>query len=116
MKKKTIGDPEFEFDDLGAKVREMRIKSGMTQKEVAMNLSVTPGYISNVENNRTVPSLRLLSYFAKVTGMTFDEIVGGEKDDYVPSELDRKIQAVMSQVSDKAKYRILRTVKMWKED
>nr|WP_081794708.1 helix-turn-helix transcriptional regulator [[Eubacterium] cellulosolvens] len=116
MKKKTIGDPEFEFDDLGAKVREMRIKSGMTQKEVAMNLNVTPGYISNVENNRTVPSLRLLSYFAKVTGMTFDEIVGGKKDEYIITDLDRKLQNVLSRIPDNMKDKVLRTVRMWKED
>ena len=55
---------------LAEKVKELRIANGLTQAEVAEKLNVTPGFISNVENGRTAMSLRLLVYYAELTGCT----------------------------------------------
>ena len=52
---------EFSNENLGKKIKELRIKMGLTQYQVAQELQVTPGYISNVENNRTAMSLRILT-------------------------------------------------------
>ena len=48
-----------EVENYGAKVKKLRLEMGLTQNEVATALSVTPGYISNVENGRTAMSLRV---------------------------------------------------------
>ena len=48
---------------------------GLTQNQVAEALGVTPGYISNVENNRTAMSLRILTYYAKLCGCSLDSLV-----------------------------------------
>lgn len=56
--------------DLGAKVKKLRIAHGLTQEDVAKALEVTPGYISNVENGRNLMTLRMLSYYAELTGVS----------------------------------------------
>ena len=48
--------------------------------------------------------------------MTFDEIVGGKKNEYIITDLDRKLQGVLSKIPDNMKDKVLRTVRMWKED
>ena len=56
---KNQKDGNFE-ENLGSRVKKLRQEMNLTQAEVADALHVTPGYISNVENNRTAMSLRLL--------------------------------------------------------
>ena len=41
----------MENENYGTLVKNLRIKNGLTQNQVAESLGVTPGYISNVENN-----------------------------------------------------------------
>ena len=56
---KNQKDGNFE-ENLGSRVKKLRQEMNLTQAEVADALHVTPGYISNVENNRTAMSLRIL--------------------------------------------------------
>ena len=67
---------KFDNEKLGARVKELRLQMGLTQNQVAKALHVTPGYISNVENNRTAMSLRMLTYYARLSGITLDSLVG----------------------------------------
>ena len=55
-------------ENYGTHIKHIRQKMGLTQNQVAEALGVTPGYISNVENNRTAMSLRILTYYAKLCG------------------------------------------------
>ena len=57
---------QIDYENLGSRMKELRIKMKLTQAEVAKALNVTPGYISNVENNRTAMSLRILIYYARI--------------------------------------------------
>ena len=63
-------------ENYGALVKSLRQKMGLTQNQVAESLGVTPGYISNVENNRTAMSLRILTYYARLIGCSLDALVG----------------------------------------
>ena len=56
-------------ENYGTHIKHIRQKMGLTQNQVAEALGVTPGYISNVENNRTAMSLRILTYYAKLCGL-----------------------------------------------
>ena len=63
-------------ENYGSLVKKLRIQAGLTQNQVAVSLGVTPGYISNVENNRTAMSLRILTYYARLVGRSLDSLVG----------------------------------------
>lgn len=104
----------FDFKDLGRKIKVLRLKKGLTQNEVAQALHVTPGYISNVENDRTAMSLRVLSYYAKLMGITLDSLVGEIEPEYTETALDNELLSEISTMKNDDKKRLLRTIKIWK--
>ena len=111
--KKTAEKNQFDFENLGKRVKELRIANGLTQNQVAEALHVTPGYISNVENDRTAMSLRVLSYYAKLTGITLDSLVGMVEPEYEATALDHEILTVLSAMTNEQKRRLLDTLKIW---
>ena len=97
-------------ENYGEKIKSYRINLGLTQSEVAAELDVTPGYISNVENNRTAMSLRVLIYYAKLTGLSLDELVGELDEEYKPTALDNKLLEKIATLSDEQKKKLLSTI------
>ena len=101
-------------DNYGEHIKEYRLKLGMTQNEVASELGVTPGFISNVENGRTAMSLRILIYYAKLLGITLDELVGNIDPNYKASAIDNALFSIINDLSDKDKEKLLETLKIWR--
>lgn len=104
-----------QFENLGAQVKELRIQMNLTQAEVAKALNVTPGYISNVENNRTAMSLRVLIYYARLMGMSLDSLIGRIVPEYRPTALDNELMRLVSKLSDDDKSKLIKTLKIWKK-
>ena len=88
-------------------------KMGLTQNQVAEALGVTPGYISNVENNRTAMSLRILTYYAKLCGCSLDSLVGTLDPEYSETALDRKLYNTIMQLDVDTKEKLLKTIELW---
>ena len=82
---------QTDYENLGSRMKELRIQMHLTQAEVARALNVTPGYISNVENNRTAMSLRILIYYAKLLGLSLDSLIGRIDSEYRETALDREL-------------------------
>ena len=102
-------------DNYGEQIKSYRINLGLTQGEVAGELNVTPGYISNVENGRTAMSLRILIYYAKLMGITLDELVGNLESDYKITALDNALLSELKNLSTSEKEKLLETIKLWKK-
>ena len=100
-------------EQYGEKIKSYRISLGLTQGQVAEELDVTPGYISNVENGRTAMSLRILTYYAKLTGVSLDELVGNLDHDYKRSALDNAIIKEIGKMDESSKEKLLKTLKIW---
>jgi transcriptional regulator with XRE-family HTH domain len=83
-------------DNYGEQIKSYRINLGLTQNQVAAEMDVTPGYISNVENGRTAMSLRFLIYYAKLMGVTLDELVGTLEPEYTSNALENALMAEIS--------------------
>lgn len=103
-----------EFDNLGAQIKELRIQMKLTQAEVAQALNVTPGYISNVENNRTAMSLRILMYYAKLMNISLDSLIGRVEPEYRKTALDNELLELISKMDDNDKSKLIKTLKIWK--
>lgn len=101
-------------ENYGEQIKSYRIKLGLTQNQVAAEMDVTPGYISNVENGRTAMSLRFLIYYAKLMGVTLDELVGNLESEYTSNALDNALMAEISKMDDAEKEKLLKTIKIWK--
>ena len=103
-----------EFDNLGAQIKELRIQMKLTQAEVAEALNVTPGYISNVENNRTAMSLRILMYYAKLMNISLDSLIGRVEPEYRKTALDNELLDLVSKMDNKEKNKLIKTLKIWR--
>lgn len=110
MRKASIIDEHY-----GEMVKSLRINAGLTQQDVANALDVTPGYISHVENNRTAMSLRMLVYYAKIVGLTLDELVGQLEPSYEPIAIDKDILRELSTLNQEQKQALLKTIRIWKK-
>ncbi|MBO5166520.1 MAG: helix-turn-helix transcriptional regulator [Lachnospiraceae bacterium] len=105
----------METDNYGTLIKELRIKNGLTQNQVAEVLGVTPGYISNVENNRTAMSLRILTYYAQLVGCSLDSLVGELEPEYLETALDRELYHAIIKLDVKTKEKLLKTIELWNE-
>ena len=103
-------------EEYGEQIKSYRINLGLTQNQVAAELDVTPGYISNVENGRTAMSLRMLIYYAKLMGVTLDTLVGNLEPDYKTNALDNALLSAISNLNNDEKEKLLKTIKLWKDN
>lgn len=102
-------------ENYGTLIKELRLQNGLTQNQVAESLGVTPGYISNVENNRTAMSLRILTYYARLVGCSLDSLIGELEPDYSETALDRKLYNAIIELDVKTKEKLLKTIELWKK-
>ena len=80
---------------------------------MAESLGVTPGYISNVENNRTAMSLRMLTYYARLVGCSLDSLVGELEPEYAETALDRSLYEAIIKLDTDQKEKLLKTIEIW---
>ena len=105
----------MEQENYGILIKNLRIKNGLTQNQVAEELGVTPGYISNVENGRTAMSLRILTYYARLVGCSLDSLVGELEPDYSETALDRALYEAIVKLDTSTKEKLLKTIELWKK-
>ncbi len=100
-------------DNLGSKVKKLRIDHGLTQEDVAKALDVTPGYISNVENGRNLMTLRMLAYYADLTGVSLDYLAGSVDKSYQKTALDNEIMQLVGRMNSEEKEKLISTLRIW---
>lgn len=103
----------MDSENYGKMVKSLRLQAGLTQNQVAESLGVTPGYISNVENNRTAMSLRILTYYARLVGCSLDSLVGELEPEYSETALDRKLYDIILKLDTNKKEKLLKTIEIW---
>lgn len=85
---------------LGTKIKDMRLQLNLTQEELADRCELTKGYISQLENDLTSPSIATLGDILDALGSSFSEFFRGEKNekvvfsenDYIEKESDGLVQ------------------------
>jgi transcriptional regulator with XRE-family HTH domain len=63
-------------ETLGDRVRRGRVEAGLGLRELARRLEKTPSYLSDIENDRRVPSEQVLGAISKELDVDFDELMG----------------------------------------
>ncbi len=66
--------------DFGKKIKQMRTLLNLTQEELANRCELTKSYISQLENNKTSPSLATLEVILEVLGTNFSDFFSEEKE------------------------------------
>jgi len=64
---------------LGQRIRELRTEANMTLAACATESSISVSYLSDIEHDRTVPSLDRLNDVAGVFGLDASELLRGVK-------------------------------------
>src|SRR3989304_6353873 len=65
MHNKTLGDV----------IREARVGKGLSLRDLAKKLDKTPSYLSDIENDRRIPSEGVLRDIASQLGLEFDHLM-----------------------------------------
>lgn len=69
--------------EIGAKIRSIRLRRGLTQEELAMRAELTKGFISQLENDLASPSIATLTDILNVLGVTLQQFFAEEKEEQV---------------------------------
>ena len=71
------------MDDLGNKIRELRLENGLTQEELADRSELTKGFISQLERGHANPSIATLQDILEALGSNLAEFFTKDEDDIV---------------------------------
>ena len=64
-----------EAKKLGENLKRIRTKKNISQGDIAKLLGVSRGFVSNVENGKTNPTLSTITKLANAIGTTSDELL-----------------------------------------
>lgn len=90
--------------DIGKKIKELRLKNSLTLQELASRCELTKGFLSQVENDLTSPSISTLEDILEALGTTLSEFFQShdeekiifKKDDFFEDETeDYKISFII---------------------
>src|SRR3979409_632372 len=65
---------------LASSIRSLRLRNGLSQRQLALRMSVPRTYVSKIENEKATPTLSSLERLARALELTVPELLtGGEK-------------------------------------
>ena len=74
------------------KLKELRKKNNITQKDIALKIGITDKTYANYENNKTEPPIETLIKLADYFHITIDELVGREYSNFIDKGLLNNIE------------------------
>lgn len=69
--------------DVGHRIRQLRVKNDLTLEELASRTELTKGFLSQLENNLTSPSLQTLEDISEALGTTLSRFFAEEDDEKI---------------------------------
>lgn len=90
--------------DIGSKIRKLRLANSLTLEELASRCELTKGFLSQLERNRTSPSISTLSDILEALGTSLSEffsekpenqIVFGKEDYFVDQRDDHTVSWIV---------------------
>jgi len=90
--------------EVGKRIKQLRVKNGLTLEELANRCELTKGYLSQVERDLTMPSLLTLRDIVAALGLTLakffqeekpEQIVFTEEDYFVADNKEHKINWIV---------------------
>jgi transcriptional regulator with XRE-family HTH domain len=89
--------------DLGARIKALRMKKGLTLEELGSRTELTKGFLSQLERNLTSPSLATLEDIVEVLGVTMsgffaddeEQIVFTKEDAFIDERGDRTLNWII---------------------
>ena len=83
-------------EDIGERLRDARLRQGLSLRGLAKALGVSPSLISQVETGKTQPSVSTLYAIVSLLGVSLDELLGvgpaAPRDAAQPSPVQRAVE------------------------
>jgi transcriptional regulator with XRE-family HTH domain len=80
----SVNDVPAAIDAIGDRLREARMKAGISQRELARRLGLSPSLISQLESGMSKPSVGTLYSVVTELGISLDSVIRGETE---PTEM-----------------------------
>lgn len=111
---------DIDFSLVGARMKQLRNKQGITQEQVAKDLGCTVGFVSNVENDRAKLNLKVLSYYSKMCNVSIDTLLSSGTDpdssDQKAAILDEEIIRIFRTFTYEEREKIIKMLQLWQSD
>jgi transcriptional regulator with XRE-family HTH domain/quercetin dioxygenase-like cupin family protein len=62
------------MQSLGSRLKDVRLKAGLSLRELARQASVSPSFVSQIENGKSQPSVATLYVFSQLLDVSVDEL------------------------------------------
>ena len=94
-RKEKGGDVEVGLGNIGANIEALRKEKNMTQEELGQRIGLTPSAISNIERNKSAPSVDTLWRISDCFGVTIDSLFSVNiQKDLERLKLEEKLRTV----------------------
>ena len=97
---------ELDYKAIGRRIKIARIRTGLTQEELADRVGISPTHISNVETGSTRVSLTSLVHLANELGVTMDDLLC-ENLEKARAQLEKDLSDILEDC-DEREIRIIR--------
>ena len=77
-------------DDFPGRLAQLRVKKGVSARDMSLSIGQNPGYINNIESGKALPSMASFFYICEYLGITPQEFFDVESSN--PMELRSIIQ------------------------
>lgn len=88
-------------NEIGLRIKELRIKNKMTQKSLALQIGISEQGVSKWERGESLPDISKLIHLSKLLGVTTDELLSGEKQ---KAEISKKETKYFESIYDEIAY------------
>lgn len=96
--------------EVGTRIRDVRMKSGISQKELADKVDLTPSFISQLESNQISPSLSSFLQIAGALGISPTELLQKDEKKHHAEWLFRRDQTLQSLFRKEREYSLFNIV------
>ena len=85
--------------DFGARIKELRIKKGITQYQLAELINIDPKHMSHIETGRSFPKADLIEKLALAFNLEYTELF---KTNHLQNRQNKieKINKILKEISD----------------
>lgn len=97
----------MDFNKIGQKIAEERIKKNKTQEELAEILGITPSFLSHIETGKRKPGFDTLIQISKCLNISLDYLILDEdiekniKEDVYIKEIYKKLEPLDNVTKEK---------------
>ena len=72
------------MDNLGERLKDLRVQAGLSLRELARQAKVSPSFISQIENGKSQPSVATLYSFSQLLDVSIDELFNDKETEPAP--------------------------------